>query len=275
GCSEEEAYNQPLSQVLFVCDGKTGKKLTAFPLERIDSDLMLITRSAEKIPITLQNSPIKLPNGKKIGMVTVFQDITEKRQAERELIKTAKLESLGVLAAGIAHDFNNTLAAIISHLQLATIQYDKQMDISPTLAQTVEISYKASALTKQLLTFAKGGAPVKKNAPLDRLIRDTTEFVLRGSNIKVEYRIPTDLWNVSIDVGQISQVLHNLVLNAKQAMQHGGIIKINVENVEVGKDQRIKPGKYVQVTVVDQGVGIKPEIMGKIFDPFFTTKPNG
>lgn len=275
GCREEEAFNQPLNQLLFVCDGKTGKKLTAFPPEDIPSDLILITRSFGKIPITLQNSPIRLPNGKEIGMVTVFQDITEKRQAERELIKTAKLESLGVLAAGIAHDFNNTLAAIISNLQLATLQYEKQIDISSTLAQMVEISHKASALTKQLLTFAKGGAPVKKNASLDRLIRETAEFVLRGSNIKVEYRIPTDLWNVSIDVGQISQVLHNLVLNAKQAMQHGGIIKINVENVEVGKDQRIKPGKYVQVTVVDQGVGIKPEIMGKIFDPFFTTKPNG
>lgn len=275
GCSEEEAYNQPLSQVLSVRDGKTGEKLTSFPLERIDSDLMLITRSAEKIPITLQNSPIKLPNGKKVGMVTVFQDITEKRQAERELIKTAKLESLGVLAAGIAHDFNNTLAAIISNLQLATIQYEKQMDISPTLAQTVEISYKASALTKQLLTFAKGGAPVKKNTSLDRLIRETAEFVLRGSNIKVEYGIPTDLWAVSIDVGQISQVLHNLVLNAKQAMQHGGIIKISVENIEVGMGRKMKPGKYVQVSVADQGVGIKPEILGKIFDPFFTTKPSG
>ncbi|NLC52693.1 MAG: PAS domain S-box protein, partial [Firmicutes bacterium] len=275
GCSEEEAYDQPLSQLLSVCDGKTGEKLAAFSPETTYPDLVLITRNLGKIPITLQNSPIKLPNGKEIGMVTVFQDVTEKRHAERELIKTAKLESLGVLAAGIAHDFNNTLAAIISNLQLATIQYDKQIDISSTLAQTVEISHKASALTKQLLTFAKGGAPVKKNAPLDRLIRDTTEFVLRGSNIKVEYRIPPDLWSVAIDVGQISQVLHNLVLNAKQAMKHGGIIKISVENIEVGVERKLKPGKYVRVTVEDQGVGIKPELLGKIFDPFFTTKPSG
>lgn len=277
GCSEEEAYNQPLSQLLTVCDGKTGEKFETFPPEANHPDLVLITRNMGKIPITLQNSPIKLPNGKEIGMVTVFQDITEKRQAERELIKSAKLESLGVLAAGIAHDFNNILAAIISNLQLATVQYAKQIDISSTLAQTVEISYKASALTKQLLTFAKGGAPVKKNAPLDRLIRETTEFVLRGSNIKVEYQIPSDLWPVAIDVGQISQVIHNLVLNAKQAMQHGGIITISVHNVEIGANQKqkLKPGNYVQITITDQGVGIKPEILGKIFDPFFTTKPSG
>ena len=275
GCSEEEAYNQPLSQLLSVCEGKTGEKLTTFPPETLYSDLVLITRSLGKIPITLRNFPIKMPNGEEIGMVTVFKDITEKRQAERELIKTAKLESLGVLAAGIAHDFNNTLAAIISNLQLATIQYEKQIDISSTLAQTVEISHKASALTKQLLTFAKGGAPVKKNASLDRLVRETAEFVLRGSNIKVEYRIPPDLWAVSIDVGQISQVLHNLVLNAKQAMKHGGIIKISVENVEIGTEQKMKPGRYVLVTVEDQGVGIKPELLGKIFDPFFTTKASG
>ncbi|NLM37968.1 MAG: response regulator [Firmicutes bacterium] len=276
GCSEEEAYNQPLGQLLTVCDGKTGERIE-LSAEINCPDVLLITRHLGKIPITLQNSPIKLPNGKEIGMVTVFQDITEKRQAERELLKTAKLESLGVLAAGIAHDFNNTLAAIISNLQLAMIQHAKQVDISSTLAQTVEITYKASALTKQLLTFAKGGAPVKKNAPLDRLIRETTEFVLRGSNLKVEYLNPSDLWPVAIDVGQISQVVHNLVLNAKQAMQHGGIITISVNNVEVGvnQKQKLKPGKYVQVTIEDQGVGIKPEILGKIFDPFFTTKPSG
>lgn len=275
GCDEEEAYNQPLSHLLSVYDEKTGEAITRFTPEMVYSDPVLVTRHFGEIPITLQNSPIKLPNGKEIGMVTVFQDITEKRHAERELIKTAKLESLGVLAAGIAHDFNNTLAAIVSNLQLATIQYEKQIDITSTLAQTVEMTHKASTLTKQLLTFAKGGMPVKKNASLERLIRETTEFVLHGSNIKVEYRIPTELWAVSVDVGQISQVLHNLVLNAKQAMEQGGIIEIRVENIEVKAERKMKPGKYVKVTVKDQGVGIKPEILGKIFDPFFTTKPSG
>ncbi|HHT48574.1 MAG TPA: response regulator [Firmicutes bacterium] len=275
GCTEERTSKQLLSNLLTVYNGKTGEKYSSFTPGSAYTDPVLVTGDQRKIPITLEHSPVKLPNGKEIGMVTVFQDISEKRRAERELLKAAKLESLGVLAAGIAHDFNNVLAAIISNLQLASIQYEKQINILPTLAETVEISHQASNLTKQLLTFAKGGAPVRKNAVLSGLIRETTDFVLRGSNIKAEYQMPADLWPVSIDVGQISQVFHNLVLNAQQAMHQGGVIRISGENVEVKTKERLKPGKYVKVTVADQGTGIEQAIMDKIFDPFFTTKANG
>lgn len=275
GYSEAEALGKPVKKILYIIDDRTSEPFTEILPGVSYSNPILVNRDLREIPIFIESSPIKLKNGKRIGTVTIILDISEQRQAERELLKTEKLGSLGILAAGIAHDFNNILAALISNIQLAAFQYDRKEDIRPSLREVVEIAHKATGLTKQLLTFAKGGAPIKKHATLIGLIKDTTEFVLSGSKIKAHYRIEDHLWAVRVDEGQISQVLHNLVINAKQAMPNGGIIEISAENVEIMLGNKLKPGKYVKLTVKDQGIGISNDIMSKIFDPFFTTKNSG
>jgi PAS domain S-box-containing protein len=275
GYSEAEAIQEPIGKILYVIDDQTGEPLISGASFRTSNQPVLVTRNLEEIPIAMHRSPIETADGRIIGSVTVFQDVSEKQKTERELLKAEKLESLGVLAGGIAHDFNNILSAIISNIQLALMKLEKNQDIKSYLLNTVETTRKASDLTKQLLTFSKGGAPVRKNASLIELIKDTAEFVLRGAKTKAEYTIPDDLWAASVDEGQISQVIHNLVLNAKQAMPKGGIIHISAENIIVETDRRLRPGQYVQITVTDCGTGIAKENLPKIFDPFFTTKKDG
>ncbi len=275
GYTEAEALGRPVQEILYLLNDRTSEPITMIEPGVSYKNHILVNRNLREIPVFVESSPIKLQNGKRIGTVTVLLDISEQRQAERELLKTEKLESLGVLAAGIAHDFNNILTAIISNIQLAAFYFDRNEDIRPSLREIVEIAHKATGLTKQLLTFAKGGAPIKKDATLIGLIKDTTEFVLSGSKIKAHYQIAEHLWAVSIDEGQISQVIHNLVINAKQAMPNGGIIEIIAENVEIPPGGKLKPGKYVKVTIKDHGIGISSDIIDKIFDPFFTTKETG
>ena len=275
GYSPEEAIGKPLTKVFYILNDETSEPIVVTAAQRMFNQLVLVTRDLREVPIAMNCSPIKANDGGIIGTVSVFHDITEKQKTERELLKTEKLESLGILAGGIAHDFNNVLAAILANIQLATLKLEKSEDIKPYLLNTTETTRKASELTKQLLTFARGGAPVKKDASLIELIKDTTEFVLRGAKIKAEFAIPDDLWAASIDEGQISQVINNLVINSKQAMLKGGVIKISAANILIGEDTRFHPGKYVKISVQDHGTGITKENMAKIFDPFFTTKKDG
>jgi PAS domain S-box-containing protein len=223
------------------------------------------------------------------GLSVYLRDITEKKRIEEtlaaereskfklemELLKTEKLESLGILAGGIAHDFNNILAAILANLQLAKLKYRKNESIEKYLDESINTTHRASDLTKQLLTFSKGGAPIKKTASLSEIICDTAKFALRGSKVKVELIIPEPLRPVEVDSGQISQVIHNLIINANQAMPKGGIIKIISENITIEPGNRFKSGAYIRITVKDQGTGIPRENLTKIFDPYFTTKKEG
>ncbi len=284
GYSQSEAINQPIDQILYIIDDKTSEPLTQITSfstsqnHKISQNLILVTRNLNEVSISIHSSPIKAStsdNCNIIGSVIVFQDISEKQKIEQELFKTDKLESLGILAGGIAHDFNNLLAAILSNMQLAQMKYSRNEDIKKYLQDSVESTYRASDLTRQLLTFSRGGAPVKKTASLAELIRDTAEFVLRGSKVKASCKIPETLWPVEVDTGQISQVIYNLVINAKQAMPKGGIVKINAENISTGDNHRLNPGNYIKIAVKDRGVGIPKENLSKIFDPFFTTKKEG
>jgi PAS domain S-box-containing protein len=279
GYSENEVIGEPFHKIFYVLDDKTSEPFEVNASQKTSGNLILVTRDLREVPIAMNSSPIKALDERIIGRVTILQDISEKQKIDRELLKADKLESLGILAGGIAHDFNNILAAILSNIQLALRKLEKDEDIKKYLLNTVETTRKASDLTKQLLTFSRGGAPVKKDASLIELIRDTAEFVLRGSKTKAEFMISDGLWVASIDEGQISQVIHNLVLNAKQAMPKGGIIIISAENVTIGDDAlelvRFNPGNYVKITVKDQGFGIAREHLSKIFDPYFTTKKEG
>lgn len=207
----------------------------------------------------------------------IAQRTQELEKANAELLKSQKLESLGVLAGGIAHDFNNLLGAIIGNVSLALLLNRQDETLSGLLREIEKASLRARDITGQLLTFAKGGAPVRKAAYIGDLIRDSCTFVLHGTNIRFDCEIADDLWAVDIDTGQFSQVLQNLVLNAKDAMPDGGVVAVSCRNVKVGSrtSLRLPPGKYVRIAVADQGHGIAPESLPNIFDPYFTTKKTG
>jgi len=211
------------------------------------------------------------------AVMSIARDITVQTQLENERNKASKLESIGLLAGGIAHDFNNILAAILGNISLAKMIVDSDSEVYEILSEAERGSMQARELTNQLLTFSKGGEPVKKTLDISMLLRDCVRFTLRGSNADCDFSIPDDLWPVEVDSGQISQVINNIVLNADQAMPDGGTLEISASNVHVtGVDLLpVKKGKYVRISIRDHGIGIPGEHIPKIFDPYFTTKQKG
>jgi len=225
----------------------------------------------------LVNTKIEYENEQPVKTTTIIQDITEKKRLEEELLKAQKLESLGVLAGGIAHDFNNFLSGIMGNISLAKLGVDQGEDITESLDEALRVASRASALTRQLLVFSKGGAPVKKTASIAEVLKDSTVFALRGSKVKCEFNIAEDLWPVRVDIGQFSQVIHNLAINAVQAMPQGGTIHLHACNATL-KDQSglpLEPGRYTKISMRDEGLGIPREHLEKVFDPYFTTKHKG
>jgi len=203
--------------------------------------------------------------------------IEERERIEEELFRTRHLESLGILAGGIAHDFNNLLTAIMGNTSLAKMFTEPGNKIYTRLEEVEKASLRARDLTQQLLTFSKGGAPIKKVTSIADVICDSTRFALRGSNTHCKFVIADDLWPVEVDEGQISQVISNLAINADQAMSEGGMVNITVENVTLHQGQiaTLPPGKYIRIAIEDSGIGIAAEHLSKIFTPYFTTKQKG
>jgi PAS domain S-box-containing protein len=223
-------------------------------------------------------TPLRAERGEVIGVLTAGRDIRERKRLEAELVRAQKLESVGILAGGIAHDFNNLLTAILGNISLArTEARDKgEKDIEDILTTAERASMRAADLTRQLLTFARGGAPVKKTVSIAGSLPEWVEFALRGSNVRCQFAIAGDLWPVHADEGQISQVLHNLVLNARQAMPAGGAIRLAATNVTLRASlATLSPGRYVEMVLADDGTGIPEEHLPKIFDPYFTTRQKG
>jgi PAS domain S-box-containing protein len=221
--------------------------------------------------------------GRTASFVTMI-DITARRQAEASLSqlslsmeRTAKLESLGVLAAGIAHDFNNLLGGLFGHLDLARAHLDSESPARANLDLAHDAFERAEALTGQLLAFAKGGAPMRKVSSLANRVRSCAEFALSGSNVKVELDLQPGLWNAELDENQVAQAFDNILINAKQAMPQGGPLRIVGRNVdaEQGPALELPPGRYVKLSFADRGPGISPAIVERIFDPFFSTKAEG
>lgn len=219
---------------------------------------------------------VNLIPGSRKSIVSVI-DVTERKKREEELLKVQKLESVGLLAGGIAHDFNNILTAVIGNLSLAKLYANPNDKIFSKLEETERASLRAKELTRQLLTFSKGGEPIRKTMFIGELIKDSTIFALRGSNVRSEFSVSGDLWAVEVDEGQISQVMHNLIINADQAMPEGGIVRVSAENIvtDASFPVPLRPGKYVKVSVSDEGMGISNDHLPKVFDPYFTTKRAG
>jgi len=195
---------------------------------------------------------------------------------EEELLKTQKLESIGVFAGGLAHDFNNLLTAILGHISLAKATFADNASLDDRLRKVEKATRRAKGLTQQLLTFAKGGAPIKKLSGIADLVKDSVDFSLRGSNVKQEYRFVPDLWTAEVDEDQLSQVVQNLVINAGQAMPDGGCLTVTGKNITLGNNHTGLPaGRYLLLTVADEGHGITRQDQDKIFDPYFSRKEGG
>jgi PAS domain S-box-containing protein len=241
------------------------------------SEEELLWRSdGTSFPVELWSYPM-LRDGVPTGSVVTFLDLTERKRLEGELLKMRKLESLGVLAGGIAHDFNNLLMGILGNLTLAREALDDRAEAEGLLLEAEQATLRTRQLTQQLLTFSKGGLPVKKVISVRAVVEEASRFALSGSSVRGEQTFASDLWPIEADAGQLGQVVHNLVLNAAQAMPQGGVIQVACDNVdlEAGRVVPLPAGRYVRIQVRDQGAGISPEHLPRIFDPYFTTKAGG
>ncbi len=285
GWTQEEALARPVAKVLCLvhestrkpCDNRVDKVIRRGKVLSLPAHTMLLARDGAERILAASAAPIIDQAGRVIGVVLVFQDITLKRQTEAELQKMEKLTSLGILAGGIAHDFNNILTGILGNLSLAMLSLPHEGQLFRRLTEAEQATLRARDLVQQLLTFAKGGAPVKEVASLEDLIQESAVFASCGSQVRCDFTFSGDLWPAEVDPGQISQVIQNLVINAIQAMPTGGAVTIRAENLTLKEDQGVPlpPGRYVKIKIRDQGIGIPADYLPKIFDPYFSTKQKG
>jgi two-component system cell cycle sensor histidine kinase/response regulator CckA len=212
------------------------------------------------------------------GISVFFRDISERKKIESERLTTSKLESLGTLAGGIAHDLNNILTVISGNIGLAQIEAPSDSgSLLGFLSKAGQAAQHAAHLSGQLLTFSKGGTPLKRVVSIGELLEHSAEFSLYGSNLRADFDLAVDLWKAEVDAGQIEQVVNALMLNARDAMSHGGTVRVRARNIvlDEGPGAILPAGHYVKITITDRGCGIPDELRTKIFDPYFTTKPTG
>jgi len=285
GYAETEALERPLQEVFRIIDDGTDQ-VNNTPLQEmanndetvgLTNDTLMVSKDGTEFIISHSAAPILDAEKRTIGSVLVFRDITETRKMDKEISKIEKLESIGVLAGGIAHDFNNFLSGIIGNLSLAKAEIDPADRIFSRLERMERAALLAKNLTQQLLTFSKGGKPIKRPTQLMNLIKESATFASRGSSVRCDFDFQRDLLFAEVDEGQISQVIHNLVLNAVQAMPDGGVIQVRGENIHLSRRNELAliEGEYVKLTIQDQGMGIEKKDIKRVFDPYFTTKPKG
>ncbi len=206
--------------------------------------------------------------------IALKQQIDQRKRFEQELLKTRQLDSLGRLAGGIAHDFNNILMSISGFISVAKMTRQHDESLQNVLSKAESSINQAKNLTCQLLTFAKGGSPIKSIVPIGTVLMENISFAIRGSKLTCEYDIPDDLWQVEIDKMQISQVISSIVINAIDATLEDGRIQCKAENVMISNNQHhsLPDGRYVKISIKDTGSGIPENVLPHVFEPFFTTK---
>lgn len=285
---EADARRRSLEEVFRTIDGKTRKPCgnpvesllhapSVSPPPESANRIVLIARDGVERLIEESAARILNEEGHHVGAVLVFRDITEKVRTEEELLKGKKLESLGILAGGIAHDFNNFLAGILGNLSLAKLEVEPESKACARLEAGEKAIMRAKELASKLLTFSKGGKPIRKPVLLEEIVKDSAYLAMMGSNCRCEFFFPEGLWPAIADAGQMGQVVSNLVINAIQAMPGGGTIRIHAENAVIARDEvpHVKTGEYLKIDIIDHGIGIPKENLTKIFDPYFTTKKKG
>lgn len=285
GVSHEDLLGQSLIDRYSVRDSTTRE----FQHERIEAlartgaaprapfTMILTQQAGSEILVSEASAPLVGPGGATEGAVFVVRDVTEQRRLETESLRAERFQSLGVLAGGIAHDFNNILTGVFGHLAMAKSRKDDPEQLAARLDRANEALGRARDLTGRLMTFAKGGAPIRRAAPLDELIQEAVRFAVRGSQVAAHIHVVDDLHAASIDQGQVHQVLHNLLINACQAMPDGGEVHVRAENVRAraGELAHLPAGRYVRIEIEDDGCGIPAEHLDRVFDPYFTTKETG
>jgi PAS domain S-box-containing protein len=231
----------------------------------------------KEMTVNTLKAPILDESGKTIGIFGIFWDITDRKQAENIIQRLEKMEAIGTLAGGIAHDFNNLLTVILNNMYLVKMFTKSDRKILEHIESAEKASMKAKSLTQQLLTFARGGAPIKELVNIKDVINESASFSLRGSNVQCESCKVDSLCHVEVDAGQMSQVFNNIIINANQSMPGGGTISVDCENVTVEAENPLplEKGDYIKISIKDRGTGISEEHMTKIFDPYFTTKEKG
>jgi two-component system cell cycle sensor histidine kinase/response regulator CckA len=280
GWSQDQAVGVPVAAVFRLIDRETGEPRESLVdrvlrlqggLER-DERSALLAKDGTRRLVEHSGTPIRDNDGRLDGVVLVIRDVTDAVRLEEERLTASKLASLGVLAGGIAHDFNNILTTIVGHISLA------RLDSAPAERGPLDEAEKgcgrAKALTQQLLTFSKGGAPVRKTVFLRDVIRNAAGGAVRGSSVTCEFAIDETLWAIDADEGQTTQVITNVVLNSVQATPDGGIIVVRADNIPAGADPRAEAAA-IRITIQDHGVGISESHLAKVFDPYFTTKKRG
>lgn len=283
GYSESSASGKMLADVINIVD-ESGSPVLKGRLEKVIKNGMTVNLTDKAVLVSIDGtrcvvetviSPIR-NNDETAGAVIVFRDMTERNRISEKLRNTEKLESLGIMAGGIAHDFNNLLSGIYGNIELAMVK-NNSPEVRTHLQSAINVFARTKELTRQLITFSKGGSPDLKADDIRPVVKDSALFAMSGSNSKCEVDMPRDLWNARFDRNQVGDVIHNLVLNAVQSMPLGGTVRITGQNTMAEKYPSLKlnPGRYVKISVSDTGTGISKEDMGRIFDPFFTTKKGG
>jgi len=281
GFSRDEALGKRLEDLIIpasmredVIKGVDHWHATGEPIP--NGEISLIDKNQAQVIVFSSHIMITNANGEK-EMFCVDVDLTERKQAEKELQRMQKLDSLGTVAGGIAHDFNNLLTGIFGNLEMAKLNMPENTESLQYIGKAFAALQSARLLTSQLLTFAKGGAPILKTLATKKLVCETVGFNLHGSNIATDFNLPDDLWAIKADKGQIGQVLANITINAKQAMPGGGTLHVegtNMERTELNGDAELA-GQFVRLAIHDEGIGIPPKILDHIFDPYYTTKETG
>ncbi len=219
-------------------------------------------------------SAVPFEKGDRKGAIVTMRDLSQKKQMEQDLLRSQKIESLGVLAGGIAHDFNNMLTGITANLSLLAARNPGAADM---IDDALAAAKTAQGLTAQLLSFSKGGSPVKKEISLKRALREIFTLSTSGASARQELVLPEDLWSAEADENQLKQAVGNIVINGLQAMPTGGVIRLTAENIAgaAARPAALAPGDYVKITIADSGVGIPAQYLARVFEPYFTTKTKG
>jgi PAS domain S-box-containing protein len=272
-----DAKGKKLEEIFNIIHDETGEKVKN-PIDEVLQEnkivalanhTILVSKNGTKYNIADSAAPIRDKESNIIGVILVFRDETENIKMRNEITKMEKIKSISLLAGGIAHDFNNILTGIYGNLELISLTSDKNK-IEGYIRNTKQSLDRATDLTKQLLTFSKGGDPIIGTVDIASLTKQVVDFNTLGSNVEVKYFIDDNLWNVKADKGQIAQVISNLVINAKHAMPDGGTLIIEIKNIKDNESD-----KFVMIRLKDEGKGIGKDLLDKIFEPYFTTKEEG
>lgn len=285
GWEQSDACGRMLDEVFEIYQGSgrvpcrdiAGSIIRAGCLVGLTDQTILVSRDGSEHLISDSGVVVHGPDDESIGIMVAFRDTTEKVFTEQELMKAQRMESMGILAGGIAHDFNNYVTAILGNISLARVEAKDDSELSSRLLEAEKAALRAGELATQLLSFSKGGSPVRKASSIGELIKEASEFAFHGSRVSCSYDIADDLWPVEVDESQIGQVISNLAINAVQSMPEGGEIAISAENLtpDMVVSGLARGKRHICISIRDNGHGIPEDILPNIFDPYFSTREGG